>query len=132
LIRLAKSSDDKVLSAVGEDEVVIANVFDVAAFVLYATGAADTGVLVLMIIGAPDCVGIDVSLAVAVGEYVSVAFNFMEGLRLGGFDGIKISVVGVIVDGKGAPPFACTLPNIETILSNFARLSSFEMGFPQS
>jgi len=132
LIRLAKSSDDKVLSAVGEDEVLVANVFDVAAFVSDATCAADTGVLVLMIIGGSDSVGIDVSLAVAVGEYVSLVFNFMEGLKLGGFDGIKISVVGVIVDGKGVPPFVCTLPNIETILSNFARLSSFEMGFPQS
>ena len=64
-------------------------------------------------IGARD-IGVSVLNTFTVGESETI---FDDGPEVG--------------EGTGVTP-ACTSPNIDTIALNFARLSSFEMGLPQS
>ena len=66
-------------------------------------------------IGARD-IGVSVLITFTVGESETI---FDDGPEVGD------------LEGTGVTP-ACTSPNIDTIALNFARLSSFEMGLPQS
>lgn len=66
-------------------------------------------------IGARD-IGVSVLNTFTVGESETI---FDDGPEVGD------------LEGTGVTP-ACTSPNIDTIALNFARLSSFEMGLPQS
>lgn len=54
-----------------------------------------------------------------------------DGLKVGEFDGRIVSAPNPVPLGAGVTP-ACAFPKMDTILSNFDRLSSLLVGFPQS
>ena len=67
------------------------------------------------VIGAEE-VGVSVLIIFMVGDSEMI---FDDGTKVGDWEGM------------GVTP-ACTSPDIDTMALNFARLSSFEMGLPQS
>jgi hypothetical protein len=82
----------------------------------------DTGAVVCMA-GAPETGDFD-------GKFVFTALEAsLDVLRVG--LSVSTSELTDVIDGAGVTP-ACASPKIETIVSNLALLSSFEVGFPQS
>lgn len=66
-----------------------------------------------------------------IGAFVSMSNAPYDGEKVGEFDGRFVSALNSVLAGAGVTP-ACAFPKIDTILSNFNRLSSLLVGFPQS